>query len=342
MLTSSLPLPFCKPDGGTRLNRAEGVQAIRRSSVLGKGVYLSTSALGAHAGSGLFVSRDFKVGDVITVYDGIVSPVGAMLYDATQQAFFDPKLATEHTTGNPAWGFTGKQFQSHWKDGGSAPGATVVIHGFGGWPLQYCPVGLGAGAMVNAVFSCKGRIGQGDPLAREARRIAAQGQPRKSGSKLAQRLGWATSRRKKRPKKVAVAATAAVRTSSEAAAAETMSTAATMTTTSPKAPVESMVQAPSIEPAPQMVAAVKASPAAAQMTFTSEQPAATAEASPVPSFEQANAALHRSPPSTAYPEDELVLQFCAFSQSTASTARGESHALLPLCGRLHSMLYPGG
>jgi hypothetical protein len=166
----------------------------------------------------LQIAIAFGAGDVITVYDGIVERVGAMLCkrvagwladclpathicvplasqpavprqdntplvlsatvvclaadDPKQEAFFDPKLATEHTR-SPSWGFTGKQFQSHWKDGGSAPGATTVIHGFGGWPLPFAPVGLGAGAMVNAVFSCRGRVGQGDPAARAARYVRA-------------------------------------------------------------------------------------------------------------------------------------------------------------------------
>ena len=36
--------------------------------------------------------------------------------------------------------------------------------GFGGWPVKFAPCGLGAGAMVNAVYGTKGRIGR-DPAA---------------------------------------------------------------------------------------------------------------------------------------------------------------------------------
>ena len=120
--------------------------------------------------------------------------------DGQQRAYFDPKMGR-----NADWGYAGNSFQSHWKDGGSAPGHTVVITGFGGWPVPFAPVGLGAGAMVNAVFSCKGRVG--DPLARAKARarklLEEQGQiaPRARGSQLAQKLGWAPSR-KKRKKKV--------------------------------------------------------------------------------------------------------------------------------------------
>jgi len=79
-----------------------------------------------------------------------------------------------------------------------------VIAGFGGWPVPFAPVGLGAGAMVNAVFSCKGRVG--DPHAREKARkrkrkeLEEQGQiaPRARGSQLAQRLGWAPTRKRRR------------------------------------------------------------------------------------------------------------------------------------------------
>lgn len=71
--------PFRKADGGVRLSRVEGVQAVRRSSVLGKGVFLSESTLSAHAGNGLFAGQEFGAGDVITVYDGIVERVGALM-----------------------------------------------------------------------------------------------------------------------------------------------------------------------------------------------------------------------------------------------------------------------
>jgi hypothetical protein len=54
---AAAPRPFRKDDGGVRLNRAEGVQALRRASVLGRGVYLSLSAMGAQAGTGLFAGQ---------------------------------------------------------------------------------------------------------------------------------------------------------------------------------------------------------------------------------------------------------------------------------------------
>ena len=84
-----------------------------------------------------------------------------------------------------------------------------MITGFGGWPVPFAPVGLGAGAMVNAVFSCKGRVG--DPHAREKARkrkrkeLEEQGQiaPRARGSQLAQRLGWAPTRKRRRKRPMA-------------------------------------------------------------------------------------------------------------------------------------------
>ena len=83
--------------------------------------------------------------------------------------------------------------------------------GFGGWPVPFVPCGLGAGAMVNAVHGCKGRVGR-DPEALAQRQAArAQRQQlgivekkRPVGSKLACSLGWGNmGRKRKRQKKKA-------------------------------------------------------------------------------------------------------------------------------------------
>jgi hypothetical protein len=39
-------------------------------------------------------ARAFKRGDVLTLYDGLVSKAGALLYDGRQDAYFDPKTAS--------------------------------------------------------------------------------------------------------------------------------------------------------------------------------------------------------------------------------------------------------
>ncbi len=225
--------PFRKAGGdGSRLTRAEGVAAVHQACVLGKGVYISPSIVHG-AGNGLFcdLPQGLERGDAITVYDGILESVGGLLYDAAQQAFFNPKLVSEHTSpDNPLWKFAAnrqcfshdgtvggsegtvggsKGFQSHWKDAGAAPGGTSVIMGFGGWPVPFAPCGLGAGAMVNAVYSCKGRVGR-DPEAlaqRQAERARRQQlgiveKKRPVGSKLACSLGWGNmGRKRKRSKK---------------------------------------------------------------------------------------------------------------------------------------------
>ena len=177
----------------------------------------------------------------MTVYDGIVDTVGALLYDPAQRAFFNPKLASEHTDpNNPRWRFGNgtdipagaaaaahgagaaagagaavgagavggsKGFQSHWKDAGASPGGTSVIMGFGGWPVPFAPCGLGAGAMVNAVYGCKGRVGR-DPEALARRRAERARREelglvvsKPVGSKLACSLGWGNMGRKRRRKK---------------------------------------------------------------------------------------------------------------------------------------------
>jgi len=246
--------PFRKAGGdGSRLSRAEGVAAVRNSCVLGKGVYISPSVVSG-AGNGLFcdLSQGLDRGDVITVYDGILESVGGLVYDPVQRAFFNPKLASEHTSpDNPLWRFGGsptrgaaaaaasisgdggaagsdgagggvaaaaavgagavggsKGFQSHWKDAGAAPGGTSVIMGFGGYPVPFAPCGLGAGAMVNAVYGCKGRVGR-DPEALAQRRaerarreeLGVVEKKRPVGSKLACSLGWGNMGRKRRRKK---------------------------------------------------------------------------------------------------------------------------------------------
>lgn len=233
---ASIVSPFRKAGGdGSRLSRAEGVAAIHHACVLGKGVYISPSVVHG-AGNGLFcdLPQGLERGDAITVYDGILESVGALLYDPTQQAFFNPKLVSEHTSpDNPLWKFAesnlcpasgyaeahsagtvgsgSKGFQSHWKDAGAAPGGTSVIMGFGGWPVPFVPCGLGAGAMVNAVHGCKGRVGR-DPEAlaqRQAARARRQQlgiaeKKRPVGSKLACSLGWGNmGRKRKRQKKKA-------------------------------------------------------------------------------------------------------------------------------------------
>ena len=245
---ASVVSPFRKAGGdGSRLSRAEGVAAIHHACVLGKGVYISPSVVHG-AGNGLFcdLPQGLERGDAITVYDGILESVGALLYDPAQQAFFNPKLVSEHTSpDNPLWKFaesnlsppsggavgyaeahsegavgsssssssssSSKGFQSHWKDAGASPGGTSVIMGFGGWPVPFVPCGLGAGAMVNAVHGCKGRVGR-DPEALAQRQAArAQRQQlgivekkRPVGSKLACSLGWGNmGRKRKRQKKKA-------------------------------------------------------------------------------------------------------------------------------------------
>ena len=77
--------------------------------------------------------------------------------------------------------------------------------------MPFVPCGLGAGAMVNAVHGCKGRVGR-DPEALAQRQAArAQRQQlgivekkRPVGSKLACSLGWGNmGRKRKRQKKKA-------------------------------------------------------------------------------------------------------------------------------------------
>ena len=258
---SPAPLPFRKPGGdGVKLTRVEGVQAVRRACVLGKGVYISQSVV-AGAGNGLFAGHaaGFERGDVITVYDGIVESPGGMIYDRHQQCFFNPKLQSEHTApsnalwrlacgGDTAADASAKGFQSHWKDAGASPGGNSVVMGFGGWPVKFAPCGLGAGAMVNAVYGTKGRIGR-DPAAlakRKAERavrlrtqVAAAGarpgphacrcgQAREElglpavrkpvGSKLACSLGWGNMGRKRRRKKKKSAAAPAAEAATAMAA----------------------------------------------------------------------------------------------------------------------------
>ena len=89
--------PFRKADGGVRLSRVEGVQAVRRSSVLGKGVFLSESTLSAHAGNGLFAGQEFGAGDVITVYDGIVERVGALMCECDSSTLIHCKPVTYYS-----------------------------------------------------------------------------------------------------------------------------------------------------------------------------------------------------------------------------------------------------
>ena len=259
-------VPFRKAGGdGSRLSRAEGVAAVRNACVLGKGVYISPSVVRG-AGNGLYcdLSVGFDRGDVMTVYDGIVDTVGALLYDPAQQAFFNPKLVSEHTDpNNPRWRFgnagngtdaavaaaagsaaaagaTGaaagsgaavgagavggsKGFQSHWKDAGASPGGTSVIMGFGGWPVPFAPCGLGAGAMVNAVYGCKGRVGR-DPEALARRRAERARREelglvvtKPVGSKLACSLGWGNMGRKRRGKKKKTVEAAAVEVADDGA-----------------------------------------------------------------------------------------------------------------------------
>lgn len=137
----------------SKLSRRDGAEAVRRAAVLGRGVFASLSLIGG-AGLGLFAARRYERGDVITVYDGVMTQASALQYDSAQRAYHSPKVETRFSAAdNPAWRFgDGLGFQSHWKDAGTTPSGNLLVLGFGGWPLGgILPEGMGAGALANAV-----------------------------------------------------------------------------------------------------------------------------------------------------------------------------------------------